>query len=714
MRMQLIGNRYRIKGLIGEGGMAAVYSAIDEKLGRRVAIKILHSHLSKNEDIRNRFHQEARSISSIDHPNIIKVFDFSGEDSDQLWIVTEILYGVDLAEYTQEFPNKRLHPIVASLIAREICKALSIAHRNGIIHRDVKPENIMVLDSGRVKLMDFGIAKVSENSNTTQTGTFMGSPSYMSPEQIRGSQQIDQRTDIYSLSILFYEITCGVLPYIGTSTADVIAKILNTPFKKPIDIIPSFPEPVNQIIDKGMQKNRSDRFSSIDHLARSIDQFLKSQGFTEGHEDLERYFRNAIDFEKKIEINQRHSLYKTGTKSTQIQTKKNKKQTKHAGAGINAKTTIKEKTNYNKTNIHKTISEKTSNPKTTNYHKSQGKLLASQPTRNEKLTQYGKLPKKERKKSYSPKQQRSIKGNNYASRIRSNPRVIVRYKQPNNFLWNTILVASLFIGLVVGKEIFQDGAKSPTQISDITNQIIDNRTKSAVSRDAASNENRKVRIKTINTKTTKDIQVSKRSPKPNIQRVRNSTENKNSNQTTIENKPRRSNLSRPSKPPTPSAKRQTKPIIKMATVTVRSFPDAKLYINGKFYGSTADTSIKQSGIQLPQGSHRVSLKKPGFENTSESIRLTDGQNLNLSYVMIRASNTIRLTIRTNKLPAVASLQRLRSRNFRKQIILSSRVESIDIDPGTYNIQVEHAGQKIKRTITVGSNSDSITFNATFN
>lgn len=250
MRMQLIGNRYRIKGLIGEGGMAAVYSAIDEKLGRRVAIKILHSHLSKNDDIRHRFHQEARSISSIDHPNIIKVFDFSGEESEQLWIVTEILYGVDLAEYTHEFPNKRLHPIVASLITREICRALSIAHRNGIIHRDVKPENIMVLDSGRVKLMDFGIAKVSENSNATQTGTFMGSPSYMSPEQIRGSQQIDQRTDIYSLSVLFYEITCGVLPYVGSSTADVIAKILSTPFKKPLQIMPSIPEPVSNIIEK--------------------------------------------------------------------------------------------------------------------------------------------------------------------------------------------------------------------------------------------------------------------------------------------------------------------------------------------------------------------------------------------------------------------------------------------------------------------------------
>ena len=112
--MQLIGNRYRIKGLIGEGGMASVYSAIDEKLDRRVAVKILHSHLSKNQDIRQRFHLEAKSIADIDHPNIIKVYDFSGDDSDQLWIVTEILYGVDLSEFVKKYPGNRLEPMVAA------------------------------------------------------------------------------------------------------------------------------------------------------------------------------------------------------------------------------------------------------------------------------------------------------------------------------------------------------------------------------------------------------------------------------------------------------------------------------------------------------------------------------------------------------------------------------------------------------------------------
>jgi serine/threonine protein kinase len=699
--------------------MAAVYSAIDEKLGRRVAIKILHSHLSKNDDIRHRFHQEARSISSIDHPNIIKVFDFSGEESEQLWIVTEILYGVDLAEYTHEFPNKRLHPIVASLITREICRALSIAHRNGIIHRDVKPENIMVLDSGRVKLMDFGIAKVSENSNATQTGTFMGSPSYMSPEQIRGSQQIDQRTDIYSLSVLFYEITCGVLPYVGSSTADVIAKILSTPFKKPLQIMPSIPEPVSNIIEKGMQKNRNDRFSSIDHLARSLDQYLRSQGFTEGHEDLERYFRNAIDFEKKIELSERHSLYKVGTHATIIQSNGGTKLGKTTKS-IHEKTTIKDKRTIHGVGTtkqtHHTILEKDPNGKSTSYKQNKQKRQIKQPTLTKKPTQYHQQTSDTKStRSFSSQKKRAKKNLTYAARMRSNPRVIVHYKKPNNFLWNTILVASLFIGLVVGKEIFQEDSAKENQATNITSQIVDSKTKSEVSRKSISTNRNKLRVNNSEHKQTKESTNEDRISKQKIRRVRAPIEDKASNGDSIENKPRRSNITRVSTEQAPTSSRTIKPIAKqMATVTVRSFPDAKLYIDGKFYGSTGDPSIKQSGIKLPQGSHRISLKKSGFENANESIRLNQGENLNLSYVMIRESSTIRFTIRTNKLPAVASIDRIRSRGSKRQIILSSRTESLELEPGTYNIQVEHAGQKIQRTITLNVNSDSITFNANFN
>ena len=155
--------------------MASVYAAVDEKLDRRVAIKILHSHLAKNDDIRQRFHMEAQSISSIDHPNIVKVYDYSGPESKLLWFVSEILYGLDLAAYVKKFKARKAPPLLSFLIASEIAEALISAHTNGIIHRDIKPENVMVLDSGKIKLMDFGIAKIAENANSTQTGTFMGS-----------------------------------------------------------------------------------------------------------------------------------------------------------------------------------------------------------------------------------------------------------------------------------------------------------------------------------------------------------------------------------------------------------------------------------------------------------------------------------------------------------------------------------------------------------
>ena len=178
--------------------MASVYSAIDEKLDRRVAVKILHSHLSKNQDIRQRFHLEAKSIADIDHPNIIKVYDFSGDDSDQLWIVTEILYGVDLSEYVQKFPGNRLEPTIAAIITRQICNALDEVHHNGIVHRDIKPENIMVLDTGLIKLMDFGIAKVAQNQMQPKPGHLWALPAICRRNKSKASRLMFEQTFIVS------------------------------------------------------------------------------------------------------------------------------------------------------------------------------------------------------------------------------------------------------------------------------------------------------------------------------------------------------------------------------------------------------------------------------------------------------------------------------------------------------------------------------------
>jgi serine/threonine protein kinase len=299
MRNQLLGSRYRILDRIGEGGMAFVYLALDEKLGRKVAIKVLHEHMEKNADIRKRFQLEAEAVSRLEHPNIVKIYDFSGGESDRLWIVTEVIRGRNLAQYADKGEAHALHPVIATCIVREILRALTKAHDIGIVHRDIKPENVMITVDGRVKLMDFGIAKDLGRSNVTQTGTFMGSPSYMSPEQIRG-RDVDQRSDLYSLSVLFYEIITGRLPFVGQTTHEVVMRIVDGAFTEPRFIVPTLPDTLNDLIVKGMAKKPDDRHESARAYGTILDQFLSQLGFDESHIELERYAQDKSSFEERL------------------------------------------------------------------------------------------------------------------------------------------------------------------------------------------------------------------------------------------------------------------------------------------------------------------------------------------------------------------------------------------------------------------------------
>jgi len=299
MRNKLLGNRYRIVDLIGEGGMAYVYLAIDEKLGRRVAVKVLHEHMERNPEIRQRFQAEAQTISAFDHPNIVKIYDFSGDQIGRLWIVTEVIQGKNLAQYVQNLSNKWLHPVIAACIVAEICKGLSKAHESSIVHRDIKPENVMITYDGRIKLMDFGISKDLAKSSVTVTGTFMGSPSYMSPEQIRG-RDVDWRSDIYSLSVLFYELVTGRLPYIGNTTHDVILKIMEGNFTHPRYLVPGIPPAYDELIIQGLSKQVSGRPQSADYYREIIDQTLRLLNFDESHIELERYARDPATFQARL------------------------------------------------------------------------------------------------------------------------------------------------------------------------------------------------------------------------------------------------------------------------------------------------------------------------------------------------------------------------------------------------------------------------------
>lgn len=283
-----LGNRYKIIKLLGAGGMAKVYLGQDQMLDRPVAVKVLHSHMRANEEIVQRFHLEAQAVSKLDHPNIVKIYDYSGKGHEQTWLITEFINGKNLSEFLESNQILKLSPSVAVALIIELGKAIQAAHDQGIIHRDVKPENVMITEDGKLKLMDFGIAKRAQRADLTQVGTFMGSPSYMSPEQIRG-KHIDQRSDQFSLCIVFYELLTGRLPFNGNSAHEVANKILAGKFKPPSVHTANVPAEIEKVITKGLEGFPDRRFSNTATFLREIQAVAQTLGFEDSKLALEKY-----------------------------------------------------------------------------------------------------------------------------------------------------------------------------------------------------------------------------------------------------------------------------------------------------------------------------------------------------------------------------------------------------------------------------------------
>ena len=265
---------YHLLQLIGEGGTGKVYLAIDTRLGRKVAIKLLSSDFTEDKDRVSRFKLEARATSSLSHPNIVTIFEI-GETQDRNYIVSEYVEGVTLrARLAAAAPSGLDTRKVVSIIT-QVVEALDAAHRAGIIHRDIKPENIIVRSDGLVKVLDFGIAKLNASQRasgdhlTTQTGVVMGTAAYMSPEQARG-QKVDHRTDIFSVGIVLYEMLCGRKPFDGDTWSDVMAAVL---IKDPPPIDSVVPHvALKRIVERCLEKNRAERFQSASDLAFAIRQ----------------------------------------------------------------------------------------------------------------------------------------------------------------------------------------------------------------------------------------------------------------------------------------------------------------------------------------------------------------------------------------------------------------------------------------------------------
>ncbi len=266
---QTIG-KYRIMERLGRGGMAEVYKGYDENLERFVAIKVMHPFLASEGDFVGRFRREAKAMAALNHANIIKVYDFDAA-GDRSYIVMEYLSQGSLKEKLEEAARRGEHISLgeAVQIILQIANALAYAHSRGMIHRDIKPPNIMFNDYGSAILTDFGIAKVVSGPTFTQTGAMIGSPAYMSPEQGLGKPG-DERSDIYSLGVLSFQLVTGQLPYAADTPLAVVLKHVNAPVPDPSTLNPIIPEGVRAVITRAMAKDPDERYASAKALADDL------------------------------------------------------------------------------------------------------------------------------------------------------------------------------------------------------------------------------------------------------------------------------------------------------------------------------------------------------------------------------------------------------------------------------------------------------------
>ncbi len=266
MKGQKINDRYQIIKSIGEGGMANVYLAYDTILDRDVAVKVLRGDLSNDEKFVRRFQREALNASSLSHPNIVEVYDV-GEDNGQYFIVMEYIEGKNLKDLLKKRGKLTTSEVVD--IMSQIADGLSIAHDSYIIHRDIKPQNIMILENGMVKITDFGIAMAMNATQLTQTNSVMGSVHYLPPEQASGKGST-LKSDIYSMGILMYELLTGVLPYRGDNAVEIALKHLKEPLPSIREELPDIPQSVENIILKSASKNPKNRYNDAREMYEDL------------------------------------------------------------------------------------------------------------------------------------------------------------------------------------------------------------------------------------------------------------------------------------------------------------------------------------------------------------------------------------------------------------------------------------------------------------
>jgi eukaryotic-like serine/threonine-protein kinase len=264
--VRVLNGRYEVESRLGEGGMATVFGGTDRVLGRKVAVKVLARQYARDRTSVERFRREAQAAAGLNHPNVVSVFD-TGSDDGVHYIVMEHVEGRTLADIIRQ--EGALPPARAAGIAIDVCRALSSAHEKGMVHRDVKPGNVLLTPDGGVKVADFGIARVASGEPLTATGSVLGTASYLSPEQATGGQ-IDARSDIYSLGCVLYEMLTGQTPFAGDTPVSIAYKHVEEQPTAPSLVNRAVPPGMEAVVAKAMAKDPADRYQSTAHMASDI------------------------------------------------------------------------------------------------------------------------------------------------------------------------------------------------------------------------------------------------------------------------------------------------------------------------------------------------------------------------------------------------------------------------------------------------------------
>lgn len=299
---KVIGNRYEMLEKIGEGGMATVYKARCNILKRYVAVKVLREEFTTDEEFIRRFNTEAQAAASLTHPNIVSIFDVGHEDN-VYYIVMELVQGKTLKEIINE---DGVLPWKWSVnIAIQVASALETAHKNNIVHRDIKPHNIIITEDGIAKVTDFGIAKAVSNSTITAFGTTIGSVHYFSPEHARGGYT-DAKSDIYSLGVVMYEMLTGRVPFDADTPVSIALKHMQEKPVEPMKLNPSIPFAINKIIMKAMEKEPSLRYQNATEMLKDLSMALKDPegGFVKSNAEKLQYTQRVpvLGEEPQVEV----------------------------------------------------------------------------------------------------------------------------------------------------------------------------------------------------------------------------------------------------------------------------------------------------------------------------------------------------------------------------------------------------------------------------